>query len=402
MIGKEIILYSLKNLLHRKARSFLTIFSILIGIATIFIFISFGIGLYSYINDLAAGSSVDKVIIQPIGLAAPGLDTTFQLTDKDLETIEKTAGVYEATGLYFKVAEVKQDGERVYTFLAATDPERDLLKEVYSVGIVKGRDLKKGDNGKVVLGYNYMLDDKIFSKGIELGQKIEVQGQKLEVVGFMEQIGTPQDDSQIYIVNNFVDELYPNEENTYGWIIARVDYKNIDLVTERIEKNLRKERDVEKGQEDFFVQSFQDMIDSYSFVLDIIIGFIILIALISVVVSAVNTTNTMVTSVLERTKEIGTMKAIGSKNSEIFKMFLFESAFLGFIAGTIGVILGFILSYTGGQILASLGWGFLKPAFPYYLWGGCILFATINGALSGALPAWNAAKTNISEALRYE
>src|SRR5210317_1110104 len=98
MIGIESMKYSLKNLAARKSRSFLTILSIFVGIATIFIFISFGYGLYDYINELAEGSSVNKILIQGRGASAPGMDDTFKLLDDDLEAVESTNGVLDATG----------------------------------------------------------------------------------------------------------------------------------------------------------------------------------------------------------------------------------------------------------------------------------------------------------------
>jgi len=144
------------------------------------------------------------------------------------------------------------------------------------------------------------------------------------------------------------------------------------------------------------------MIKTYSTVLNGIIGFVIFIALISVLVSAINTANTMITSVLERVKEIGVMKAIGAKNSDIFNLFLFESAFLGFVAGVLGVLAGWFASYSIGQLLKSLGWGFLSPYYSASLFVGLVLFATLTGAVSGAIPARNASKIRPVDALRYE
>ena len=402
MIGPETIRYSLNNLKQRKARSFLTVLSIFIGIATIFIFISFGLGLYIYVNSFVTGSSADKVLIQPVGLSAPGLDTTFKLEDKDLRVVERSAGVFEASGVYMKVAEVESRGERRYVFLTAYDPKKPLVMDLFDVDISKGRELTSSDKSNVVLGYNYMINDKIFSKGLEVGDKVVVQGKELKIVGFYGSIGNPQDDSNVYIINDAIDVIYDNETNSYGWIVVRADSKNIDKVVENIEKNLRKSRNLEEGEEDFFVQSYADMLDSYAGVLDIIIGFVILIALISVLVSAINTANTMITSVLERVKEIGVIKSIGARNSEIFGIFLFESSLLGLIAGVIGVLLGWGAAYTGGVILDNLGWGFLSPAFPPYLFAGCIAFAVLTGALSGVIPAMRASRINVVDALRYE
>ena len=185
-------------------------------------------------------------------------------------------------------------------------------------------------------------------------------------------------------------------------IIARVDTSDINQIVENVEKSLRKERNLEEGKEDFFVQSFQEMLETYATALNIVIYFVILIALVSVVVSAINTANTMVTSVLERVKEIGVIKSIGARNSEVFYIFLFESGFLGFVGGVIGVTLGFILTSITGAFLNSLGWSFLSPAYSWSLFAGCILFATLTGAISGALPAYRASKIRPVDALRYE
>jgi putative ABC transport system permease protein len=402
VISKESIKYSLKNLQHRKARSFLTILSIFIGIATIFIFISFGWGLYDYMQELSSSSTADKLIIQSKGAGLPGLDTTFKLTDDDLEVIAGVAGIYEASGAYFKVVEVKQKDSKKYTFMISYDAANPLILDMFNVDSAEGRGLNPKEKGKVVLGYNYQEDEVIFPNGYRVNDNIEVNDEKIKIIGFLESIGNPQDDSQLYITNEYMEDLYPGEVLSYGMIIARVDIGNIDLIIERVEKALRKERDLEKGNEDFSVQSYQDMIEAYSGALNIVIGFVILIALISVVVSAVNTANTMITSVLERIKEIGVIKSIGARNSEIFKIFLFESGFLGFVAGVIGVGLGWLISYAGGALLASLGWGFLSPHFSIELFVGLVLFATITGAVSGVIPAMKASKINPVDALRYE
>ena len=89
MLPIENIKYSLKNLMSRKTRSFLTILSIFIGIMTVFIFVSFGLGLYNYVNTLAGESGADKLYVQAKGSGAPGIDQTFKLGDSDVEAIGK-------------------------------------------------------------------------------------------------------------------------------------------------------------------------------------------------------------------------------------------------------------------------------------------------------------------------
>jgi len=399
MFNSESINYSLRNLKHRKGRSFLTIFSILIGIATIFIFISFGYGLYNYVDEMSESSSADKLLISPRG-GTFGIGSSVILNDDDLDEILKTSGIKDAAGMYFKTVSIKKGREQIYSFLASYNPQKNFVLDMFNVGIEKGRILQKGDKG-VVAGYNYMVDGKIFDRGLNVNDNIEIDGKKFKIIGFLESIGTPQDDSQIYITNDYYLELYPNT-TSYAQIVAVADIENLERTVENVEKNLRKLRDLDRGKEDFFVQSFEDMIASFSSTLDIIIGFVILIALISVIVSAVNTANTMITSVLERYKEIGILKAIGARNSEIFGIFLFESAFLGLTAGILGVLLGWGMTSFAGKILMDLGWGFLQPYYDFNIFIGLILFAVLTGAISGVIPALRAAKTNTVDALRYE
>jgi len=401
MINTESVRYSLRNLKHRKGRSFLTVFSILVGITTIFIFLSFGMGLYNYTQSIASGSSANKVLIMAKGLGGATGASSIQLTDSDIRAVKRAAGVEEVTGAYTKAVEVGFRDEKKYAFLVSYDPQIPIMMESFNAKIGSGRMLKSGDTGDVVLGSIYAEDGKIFKKGLKLNDQIKINGTKLKVIGFLAPVGNPQDDSNIYTTNKYFEKLYPSK-TSYAEIVVQVDITNIDWVIGNIERSLRSEREQKKGEEDFYVQSFQSLIESYSSVLNVIIGFVVLIALISVLVSGINTANTMITSVLERFKEIGVLKAIGARNKEIFGIFLFESAFLGALAGSLGVLLGYILTSVAGSILTNLGWSFLAPYYSPWLFVGLVLFAGITGAISGVLPARRASKINTVDALRYE
>ncbi len=401
MISKEIVKYSLNNLYKKKSRSLLTIISILVGITTIFIFVSFGLGLYSYINSFVSGTSADKITIQPKGGGFTGTGS-FGLGEKDLTAIKRSNGVYDVTGYYAKIGEVKSRDTNRFVFVAGLDPKKMyLMDELAGLKLDKGRELQSGEMAKAVLGYNYQIDNKIFPKGLGVNDEITIQGQKVKVVGFYQEVGNPQDDSNIYVTDDFFKKLYPNT-TYYYMIIAKGDSSNITKVVDNIRSSLLKERNLKKGQEDFVVASFDQLLQSYSSALDIVIGFIIMIALISVLVSAINTSNTMITSVLERMKEIGILKSIGARNSEVLTLFLFESGVLGIVAGTIGVGLGYAATEFAGYLLKALGWGFLQPGYSPWLFFGCIAFATITGAISGIVPAIHASRISPVNALRYE
>lgn len=396
--------YSLQNLLNRKRRSLLTILSITIGVMAIFALLSFGLGIQNYVDELAAEAGADKLYIQAKSVGVPGIDDTFALSEEDLEFVAKIKGVAEVAPMYIKVGEVEHRDQRRFTFIAGYDPkDAELVIESFGVEIIKGRQLKKGDNSKVGLGYNYLFADKIFGKPVALGDKIDINDVKFEVVGFFEEVGNPQDDSNVYLTLEGFEALYPDAAGKFAYAMLRADKaEDTEALADKIEEKLRKHKGQEEGKEDFFVQSFTEVLATFGTVINVLNGILVLIALISVVVAAVNIMNTMYTAVLERTKEIGVMKAIGARNSHILLIFLSEAGVLGMFGGVMGVILGYLISAGGGQIAAQAGYSLLKPVFPWYLIMGCIAFAVAVGAGSGILPAYRASKLNPVDALRYE
>jgi len=125
------------------------------------------------------------------------------------------------------------------------------------------------------------------------------------------------------------------------------------------------------------------------------------IAAISLLVGGVGIMNTMYTSVLERTKEIGTMKAIGAKNSDILTLFLIESGLLGAIGGIVGAAAGLGLAYSAANGANSFfGERLFAIQFSPFLFFGAISFSFFVGILSGVLPAYQASRLNPVEALR--
>ncbi|MFT4304253.1 MAG: ABC transporter permease [Candidatus Woesearchaeota archaeon] len=407
MISKEIWRYSLLNLNNRKMRSFLTILSVMVGIATIFIFVSFGFGLYNYVNSFQEELGIDKIVVQPRGIGGPGSDTTFRLDDTDLRIIERTRGISNIAGMMFRTAEIENNNEIRFNFFVSfpvhNADQFELAMEFMTVDVIDGRNLRRGDRNKVVLGYGYKVPNRIFARPLRVNDRIIVNGQRLDVVGFFEELGNPADDANIYTDEETYRRVVGITENNYAMIAARVDsVDNIPEIIERVERNLRSHRNQDEGKEDFFVQSFEELLQAFQNSLNFIIGFIFLIAFVSVVVSAINTANTMFTSILERTKEIGVLKSIGARNSQIMTLFLLEAGIQGFIAGVVGTFIGFLVAWVGGNVLSAVGFGFLQPYFSIPLFLACILFSTLVGTFSGVIPAYNASKQKPVDSLRYE
>jgi putative ABC transport system permease protein len=404
----DLIKYIFKNITLRFTRSFLTILSILIGIMSIFALISFGQGVSKYINDMGEEMGTDKLVAQPKGFGAPGATGT-SLSQDDLNYIKKFKDISEAVGMIFQQIEVRVDedkkGKWVFLVGLPTDQsEERLIEESFGgVGILEGRSLKKGDQNKVTLGYNYKSANKIFSKPLKLGDKIYIKGERFDIVGFWEEIGNPGDDSNIYMTHERIKTLFEIEEEEYAMIFIRSSPGADPIeVAKRLEYKLGKSKGQREGEEDFYIQTFDQLLETVGSVINVLNMILILIAGISVVVAAVNIMNTMYTAVLERTKEIGIMKAIGAKNNYILLIFFIESGVLGLLGGITGIGVGYALAKMGGAFAAGAGYAMLKPHFPMWLTFGCLGFSFLIGAMSGIFPAYQASKQKPVDALRYE
>ena len=394
------------NIKRRKLRSSLTILGIFIAIATIFVLISLSLGLDSAIKEQFKQLGSDKFFIMPKGQAgAPGSGGAVELTMNDVDVIEKVSGVKQV--LYFNMGNAKityRDKNRYYMVMGMPDDNKLLAVtlEAFNVKVDEGRFLKKGDQKKIVLGYSYKYAN-LYTKPVKAGDKISLNDVEFEVVGILTQIGNPQDDQQIYMSFNDAKELFNSGDRVDYIVVQTKEGQDVGIVASAVKRKLISFRDVTEKTIDFEISTPEELLKSFSAILNIITAFLLGVAGISLLVGGVGIANTMYTSVLERTKEIGTLKAIGAKNSEILMIFVMESGFLGLVGGIIGIILGIIIGKIIEYIaVVYLGTTILKIATPWYLILGCMLFAFSIGAFSGLLPAMQASKIKPADTLRYE
>ena len=400
---KDYINYVFKNFRQRKIRSFLTMLGIFIGIATLVALVSLGQGLQEAINEQFELMGVDKIMVFPgsgfFGMGTEGIE----ITEDDLDVIKKTKGVNLAGGFIYKLVNVKYGRESKWSFVSGMplDESRRIIESMQNFKIENGRDLKKSDKYKAIMGI-MVFEGDFFEKPVKIGGTVEIEGVDFEVVGSMSRIGNPQDDSQFLIPLETAREIY-NEPVKYDALIVQVS-KGFDpgRIAENMKKELRKARDIEEGEEDFQVQTSEDLMKTYNIVLVIVQAVVIAIAAISLLVGGVGIMNTMYTSILDRTNEIGVMKAIGAKNSDILTIHLIEAGFLGVVGGAVGIVIGMGFSKVVEIITVMAGIAYIKAYFPWYLILGALLFSFIVGAISGALPAIRAAKMKPVDALRYE
>jgi len=260
--------------------------------------------------------------------------------------------------------------------------------------------LKQEDNKRLVLGSSFS-DDSIFGKSVNAGDKVLLNDVKFEVIGVLEKKGNFMIDGSVLLNENTLLDLTGDDGTTDIIAVKVKDEKNIDKVKFDIEKFLRKERDVKIGEEDFAVTSPQAMLEALDSVLIGVNIFVFIIAAISLLVGGIGIMNTMYTAVLERTNEIGIMKAIGATNSSIFLLFFIESGFLGLVGGIIGILLGVLLAYGMSAIgRIALGSDLIQASVPMSLIIGSLCFSFILGTFFGVIPAYQASKLQPVEALR--
>jgi putative ABC transport system permease protein len=401
----DFFIYSIKNLKNRKLRTWLTLLGIVMGIASVIALTTVGDGLRLGVSSQFGATSADIITIQASGVQGggpPGSGVPNPLKKEWVEDIDKISGVDVAIGRLISTLKIEFNNIEEIGFAGSVPygNARTKLKEIQGLKAAKGRLLKDGDRGKVVVGNTYADSGSEFKKAMDLGNKIKINDKDFEIIGIMKKMGSFITDNAFFINEDEQRDLTGNTKYVSLIAVKVQNLNDMEYVKANIEKYLRKKRDVKVGEEDFSVQTAEASLKSVNSVLGGVQAFIVIIAAISMIVGAIGIINTMFTSVLERRKEIGIMKAIGAKNSDIFVLFLVESGMLGLIGGLIGLILGKSLGILGNNAISS----WLGIVIPLRLDISFMLLTLIGsfllGAISGIVPAMQAAKLPPVEALR--
>lgn len=391
----DYFLIAVNSIRHRKLRSWLTLIGIIIGVAAIISLMTVSRSLESTIESQFEQFGANRIIISPKGFQGPGTSSE-GLTTKDLETIEKIPGFkYVVPGIFLST-EIKYKKEVGFTLVSGIPAEN--FEEFFvdsGAKLQEGRFIKQGDKYEAVVGSKVVED--MFKDKLRLGSKIKIKGKEFKIVGVLKEIGNSRDDSQINIPLETAREIFNKPEDVDA-IIAQVKSANdIPLLQEKIKRELERRR----NDTNFQVVTATQILEQISQVLGIIQFVLVGIAAISLVVGAIGIMNSMYTSVMERTKDIGIMKAIGARNSDILNIFLVESGLIGFVGGIFGVFLGSVMAVIIGQFSKGAGFTLVIRIEPFVLIFG-LLFAFIVGIISGILPAYQASKLKPVDALRYE
>jgi putative ABC transport system permease protein len=396
---------AVKMATHSRLRSWLTIIGIVIGVASVIIILALAEGLTVQMNANFRGLGSDMISISPgasrgFGFGGGGgpsgegggsSSNAATLTRTDVQALKSISDIkYIDTRVQGNV-KLYYQGNNGSASVTGVDPA--VWQYMITDKIGEGRLLGPADSNVVVIGYR--LANSYFDRAIHANDMITIGGRAFRVVGILEN-GTG---NNIYMpISMAYTVISDKTSGEYDSIVIKVkEGINVTETVARIQSKLDLERHiVGEKRRDYSISSSQQMQSMISSMTSTLTMFLTGIAAISLLVGAVGITNTMFTSVIERTKEIGIMKAIGAKNSDIMMIFLFNAGLIGLIGGVIGLGIGYGVCY----LLTT--WFSVTTSISINIAIMAVLVSLVIGMLAGAIPAYQASKLRPVDALRRE
>lgn len=403
----DCIKMTVRSLTNRKMRTALTLIGTFIGVAAVVALVSLGQGLQEAIQAEFAKSGGDKLMIQAKtgNLGPPGVSSAGRIAKDDIDVIDRVNGIDVAGGILFRptIMEFNKRVQTQYAISIPTDDSVELVLEAFAIEIDKGRMLKKTDHGRALAGADLVSKD-MFGKPVSLGANIIINNTPFKVTGILKRKGDPALDKGVILNEEDLRDSLGVDDDSYDLIYARsASGFSPEEVSPGVLRALRRDRGEKEGSETVEVQTFSEVLQSFNQIFAVVQLVLVGIALISFVVGAVGIMNTMYTSVVERTREIGIMKAVGASNLQIVAMFFVESGVIGFMGGALGAAIGAAMSKIV-EIGAYQAFGspLIRATYPPALIIGSISFATLIGVIAGLLPSLQAAKQRPVDAIRYD
>ena len=397
---------AIKSLRHRLTRSFLTLLGIAIGIMAIISLMALGEGMQQAISGELSSLS-DTIIVTTGGgvlslMGGGGSTSNEYLTDRDITDIERIQGIKDISTTLSGSALAEYNGET--TIVSLTGMDTDVMMTQYgSMNLEAGRFLTDGDQNNIMIGYTIAHDT--YNDDITVGSRLKISGEKFFITGIFayQGMGSFTSADSVILMNSRDFKSLTGQSNISSAYVSVYDVNEVESIATAIENAINENH----GKKDFATAtSMSSILDTIQTVIGILQLVLIAIASIALIVASIGIMNTMLTSVMERTREIGIMKAIGATNKDIMSIFIIEGMLVSSIGGIIGVILGVIgsqgLTMILNNFMAMGGSSTLTPVITLVSVVLAVSVSLIVGVLSSLYPAWKAARMSPIEAVRYE
>ena len=387
------------SLIAHRLRTFLTTLGIAVCIAAVVLLTSIGEGVHQFVLSEFTQFGTTIVGINPgrtttHGASTGVFGTVRPLTIEDAEALKRLPFARAVVPFVQGNAEVEAGNRRRRTSIYGAGPE---MPEAFSMYVQSGRFLPHDDptapRALAVLGSK--LRQELFGDRNPLGQRIRVGGTRYRVIGVMEPKGTVLGfdlDDTVYIPAARGLELF-NRDSLFEIDLLYKKTAKADTVVAGIKKLLI----ARHGREDFTVTTQEQMLDVLGSILNILTFAVGAIGGISLLVGAIGIVTIMTIAVNERTSEIGLIRALGARRSQVLSLFLGEAIVLAAVGGIAGLLLG-----VGVANLLHLALPALPVHTPWVFVVAAEAVAVLIGLAAGVLPAQRAARLDPVEALRAE
>jgi len=408
---KDNIKMAYKDIVAYKSRSVLTVLGIAIGITAIILVMAIGNSAKRSITGQIQSLGPTNVYVVPGKLSEmmQGGSGQDSLKEKDYEDLKKKSNVPNIESIIPIVtsmgnASFESEDYRV-TIIGSVPEAFDLMK----LKIIEGESFMQEDvdsmSSVVVIGSK--VKEKLFGQDDAIGKKIKVKEKYFKVLGVTESKG--QGMGGVNYDNSVTIPYTTLQRKILGIkyfqeLIVKIDTEaNIKTAIADMEVVLRSNHNInDPSKDDFSIQTQEDVVKSVNSILGVLTILLSSVAAISLVVGGVGVMNMMLTSVTERTREIGLRKALGATNKHILYQFLTEAVLLTFGGGLFGIFFGFILSLGLITVFNMSGTFNFVFSFPFSGAFLGVLVSSIVGFTFGIYPAYQASKKSPMDALRYE
>lgn len=420
----DILKTSWRDLGKRKLRTALATLGVVIGIAAVIGVLSLSQGFQTTITgQIERGFGLDTLVVLPRG-SFEGGRSGLRLLVNDTSTINEVEGVTLATPVVSGQARISHGGNSIGAQVSGVNFQEYATVQSDIFTAETGSIPDDPENDTIVLGYTIAHPpdpdvDTLATVGDEVtlsvvtreGGRVVTENRTFTVEVTLEEVGTigfTTLDDQVFIPIETAKDLFQTEEA--GVILTVIDdISRTQEVSDEISSVFEDQVSV------ISPRGFIDLAEPIFNTIDLFLGGIAAIAL---VVAGIGIMNIMIVSVVERTREIGILKALGAESRTILGLFLSEAMVIGILGGILGVSLGVGLA-SGISQLVNQGFSFgtfqenlggtgqaptlnISPAFTPEVLIGSFVFAIVISVVFGLYPAWRASKKEPVEALRYE